>query len=49
MQNNSRIWLRTLSINLEEELNIFDFVLWLKYYYFALLDYFHFFLHYHTL
>ena len=31
-------WLRILSVALEEELKILDFVEWLKYYYFVLLD-----------
>lgn len=34
--SNTRIWLRILSIALEEELNVLDFVLWLKYDYFYL-------------
>ena len=34
-----------LSIVLEEELKVLDFVLWLKYYYFVLLDCFPLFLH----
>ena len=33
-----------LSTALEEELKVLDFVPWLKYYYFVLLDYFPFFL-----
>ena len=45
LQNNSRIWLRILSIALEEELKVLDFVLWLNYYYFVLLDWFSLFLH----
>ena len=34
-----------LSIALEEELKVLDFVKWLNYYYFVLLDCFSFFLH----
>ena len=43
-----RIWLRTLSIALEEELNLLDFILWLNYYSFVFLEYFHLFLHFLT-
>ena len=39
LQNSSRIWLRTLSIAFEEELNLLDFVLWLNYYSFVFLEY----------
>ena len=39
LQNNPRIWLRTLSIAFEEELNLLDFVLWLNYYSFVFLEY----------
>ena len=38
LQNNSRIWLRILSIDLKEELKVLDFVLQLNNYYFVLLD-----------
>ena len=48
LQNNSRIWRRILSIALEEELSVLDFVLWLNYYYFVLFDCFPFFLHFLT-
>ena len=37
-----------LSIALEEELKGLDFVLWLNYYYFVLLDFFPLFLHFLT-
>ena len=37
--NNSRAWLRILSLALEEGLKVLDFALWLKLY-FLLLDYF---------
>ena len=40
LQNNSRICVRMLSIALEEELSVLDFVLWLSYYYCVLFDYF---------
>ena len=43
-----RIWLRILSIALEEELRVLDFILWPNYYYFVLLDYFSLFLHFLT-
>ena len=39
---------RILSIALEEELKVLDFVLWLNYYYFVLLDCFPLFLHFLT-
>ena len=48
LQNHS-IWLRILSIVLEEELKVPDFVLWLNYYYFVLLDCFPLFLHFSLL
>ena len=48
LQNSSRIWLRILSIALEGELNVLDFVQWLNYYYFVLLDCFPLFLHFLT-
>ena len=34
-----RTWLRILPIALEEEVKVFDFIEWLNYYYFILLDY----------
>ena len=37
-----RTWLRVLSIVLEEELKVLDFVEWLNYYYLVLLDCFPF-------
>ena len=43
-----RIWLKILSIALEEELKVLGFVLWLNYYYFVLLDCFPLFLHFLT-
>ena len=33
LQNNSRVWLRIVSIALEEELKVLDFVLWLNCYF----------------
>ena len=49
LQNNSRIrLLRMLSVALEEEIKVLDFVLWLNYYYFVLLDCFLLFLHFLT-
>ena len=44
-KNNSRIWLRTLSIALKEELKVLDLVFWLNYYSFVSLDCFLVFLH----
>ena len=38
-----RTWLRILSVVLEEELKVLDFVEWLNYYYSVLLDRFPFF------
>ena len=40
LQNNSRTWLRILSLALEEELKVLCFALWLNSYYFLFLDYF---------
>ena len=40
MKNGSKIQLRILSVALEEELKVFDFVLWLNCCYLILLDYF---------
>ena len=40
-----RTWLRILPIALEEEVKVFDFIEWLNYYYFILLDYIPLFLH----
>ena len=45
LQNNSGICLRILSMALEKELKVLDFVLWLNYYYFVLLDCFLLFLY----
>ena len=45
LENNSKIRLKILSIALEEELKVLDFVLWLNYYYFVLLDCFSLILH----
>ena len=45
MQTAQRTWPRILSIVLEEELKVLDFVSQLYYYYFVLLDCFPFFLH----
>ena len=45
LQNNSRLWLRILPAALKEELKVLDFVLWLNYHYFVLLDYLPLFLH----
>ena len=39
------MWLRVLSIALEEELKVLDFVSWLNYYYFVPLDCFLLFLY----
>ena len=44
-KNNSRIWFRTLSIALKEELKVLDLVFWLNYYSFVSLDCFLVFLH----
>ena len=43
-KNSSKLWLRILSIALEEELKVLDSVLWLNYY-FVLLHCFPLFLH----
>ena len=43
-----RTWLRILPIALEEEVKVFDFIEWLNYYYFILLDYIPLFLHFLT-
>ena len=43
--NNSRMWFRILSTVLEEEMKALEFVLWLNYYYFVLLDCFYLFMH----
>ena len=43
-----RTWLRILSIALEEEIKVLDFVYCLNYYYFVLLDCFPLFLHFLT-
>ena len=45
LQSNARIWPRTLSVDLDEELKVFDFVLWLNCYNFVLLFFFFLLLH----
>ena len=40
LQPNARIWPRTLSVDLDEEVKVLDFVLWLNYYNFVLLFFF---------
>ena len=48
LQKASRIWLRILSIVLEEELKVLDFVVWLNCYYYILFDCLLFSLYFHT-
>ena len=48
LQNRSGIWIRVLSIALEEEPKVLDFILWLHYYYFGFLGCFPLSLHFLT-